>query len=116
MSKKEFESDIRSLEFKFSNLDDRYDLSGSESAVEEIKHGIRTYPDQLAELERRGFLHTLALRQTVENVSQDWANGQEKDVRAALQALKKLLVRERSKVNVQMKRLAKAIGRHAQIG
>ncbi|MFK7802263.1 MAG: hypothetical protein AB8G95_11565 [Anaerolineae bacterium] len=107
MSNKEFESDVRSLEFKFKNLNDRYDLSGSETAVEKIKHGIRAYPDQLAELERRGFLHTLPLKKVVEAVAHDWSNGQEKEVLAEIQSLKKRLMRERSKVNAQMRRLDK---------
>lgn len=107
MGKKEFSSDVSSLEFKFSNLDNRYELTNVESTIETIGHGLRTYPTQLLELERRGFLHTLPLKNALKAAKSDWARGREREVRQELASLKKKLVRERSKVNAQIRRLDK---------
>lgn len=105
MSKNDYASEISSIEFKFSTIDNRYELTSSEGTIETIGHGIRTYPGQIEELERRGFLHTRPLKNMMASAKSGWTREQEREARQELSSLKKKLLRERSKVNAQLKRL-----------
>lgn len=105
MSREEFASKISSLEFKFKNLEDRADLDSSESAVEKIKQGIRSHPDQLDALNHRGFLHTLPLQNILDAVAADWNEGQAAEVDREINLLKRKLIRERSRIKAQMRQL-----------